>query len=239
VTDAFFRTLAKEAAARYPPRDRFARHFAFGKLRGDPAFRHLLASGAIPRGARVLDLGCGQGLFAALIAAARARHAKGEWPSDQAPPPEPRSYRGIDLMPRDVERAMHANATAAEFVAGDIRSTDFGRADAVVILDVLHYIDFPAQHDVLTRVRSALGDGGVLLLRVGDASTSLRFRYSVWVDRVVMALRGHRLQRLYCKPLALWVHELELLGFSVEARPMSAGTPFANVLLVARYDSPR
>jgi glutamate-ammonia-ligase adenylyltransferase len=31
---------------------------------------------------------------------------------------------------------------------------------------------------------------------------------------------------------------LAALGFRVEALPMSAGTPFANVLLVARYDSP-
>jgi SAM-dependent methyltransferase len=239
VTAAFFRTLAKDAAARYPARDRFARHFAFGKLTRDPVFRHLLASGAIASGARVLDLGCGQGLLATLIAAARERHAKGDWPADRAPPPQLGSYRGIDLMTRDVERAAHANGSAAQFAAGDIRSADFGLADTVVILDVLHYIDSAAQHDVLQRVRTALGDGGVLLLRVGDASASMRFRYTVWVDRTVMALRGHRLDRLYCKPLALWVRGLETLGFRVEATPMSAGTPFANVLLVARYHSPR
>jgi len=76
-------------------------------------------------------------------------------------------------------------------------------------------------------------------LRVASLSTTWRYRYTTAVDRIVMALRGHRLDRLYCKPLTRWIAELEELGFAVAATPMSAGTPFANVLLVARYDAPR
>jgi SAM-dependent methyltransferase len=235
VSDAFFRTLARDAAARYPARDRFARHFAFGKLTRDPVFGHLIARGLIPAGARVLDLGCGQGLVAALLAAARG--ANGAWPAGWAPAPDPIAFRGIDLARRDIERAAHANGSGAQFTCGDIRAADFGSADVVLILDVLHYIDYAAQEDVLRRVRRALGTGGVLLLRVGDASESLRFKCTLWIDRAVMALRGHRLERLYCKPLARWVKQLEDLGFAVAAAPMSAGTPFANVLLVARYYS--
>jgi hypothetical protein len=86
---------------------------------------------------------------------------------------------------------------------------------------------------VLERVRDSLGRHGVLILRVADASGSLRFRITLAVDRAVMRLRGHRLARLYCKPVAQWKHELAELGFSVDTVPMSAGTPFANVLLIA------
>ena len=53
MSDTFFRTLAREAASAYPPRQRYARHFAFGKLTGDPAFEHILRHGLIPRGARL------------------------------------------------------------------------------------------------------------------------------------------------------------------------------------------
>ena len=222
MSDARFRTLARLAAARYPRGDLFARKFAFGKLTGDPAFAHLLAHDLIPPQARLLDLGCGQGVLAALLAAAGR--------DDQR-------YTGVDLMARDIERARHA-CPDAQFVAGDIRTTGFGPADVVVILDVLHYVDYEAQADVLRRVRAALAGGGVLLLRVADASPGLRFRFTVAVDRLVMRLRGHRLARLYCKPLATWTQELAALGFTVEPRPMSAGTPFANVLLVARYHAP-
>jgi hypothetical protein len=51
---------------------------------------------------------------------------------------------------------------------------------------------------------------------------------------VVFFLRGHSSSRLYCRPLADWLALLQKLGFAVEALPMHAGTPFANILLVAR-----
>jgi len=234
VTDAFFRGLAKAAALRYEARDRFARHFAFGKLTRDPVFRYLLVRGLFPRDARILDLGCGQGLLAALLAQARVQE---NWPGNWAPAANPVAYRGIDSSRRDIERAAHAGGDAATFTCDDIRSANFGSADAVVILDVLHYVDHAEQEDVLRRVRAALGRGGVLLMRVADESDARRFRWTVWVDRLAMALRGRRLAPYHCRPLEQWKEMLEALGFVVEAVPMSAGTPFANVLLVGRYHS--
>jgi len=233
VSERFFRALAKQAAARYPARDRMARHFAYGKLTRDPVFHNLLARGRLPANARVLDLGCGQGVLGSLLEAARAAHRLCEWPKEWAAAPNPRRIRGIDLMQKDVERA-RASIPEGEWVCGDIRTTEFGPADAVVILDVLHYIDYDAQREVLERVRDSLDGRGVLILRVGDESASLRFRITHAVDLAVMRLRGHRISRLYCRPVAKWKDELARLGFDVEEVPMSAGTPFANVLLVSR-----
>ena len=235
MSDAFFPALARQAAQRYDRRDRFARHFARGKLVGDPSFRRLLGRGLIPRGARLLDVGCGQGVLAAILLAAQASHARGHWPADWPPPPNPRQIRGIDLSRRDIERAAAA-LPEAQFECADIREARFGEADAVVMLDVLHYIGAEAQHRVLERARDALRGGGVLLLRVADADGSLRFRYTVFIDHVATALRGHGLARYHCRPVARWKGLLESLGFRVEATPMSEGTSFANVLLVARYD---
>ena len=244
MTDVRFRPLAREAAGGYPPRERFARHFAYGKLTGDPAFAHLLQAALVPDGARMLDIGCGQGLVCALLAAARARASRGEWPGDWPAPPRLARYTGIDVVARDAQlgRAMAARfATASPpsvtFVAADMRDTEFPRSDVVLILDVLHYVAYEAQEAILERVRAALEPRGTLLLRVSDEAPTVRFRYTLLIDRIVMALRGHRLPRLWCRPVARWRETLERLGFRVDAAPMSAGTPFANVLLVARYDS--
>ena len=81
---------------------------------------------------------------------------------------------------------------------------------------------------------AALAVCGVLLLRVGDAAAGLPFKISNWVDAVVTFVRGHRLSRLYCRPLAEWQARLSSQGFGVDTIPMPAGTPFANILLVAR-----
>jgi hypothetical protein len=50
-------------------------------------------------------------------------------------------------------------------------------------------------------------------------------------------MRGHRLPRLYCRPLAEWVALLQRFGFVVETDPMNEGKPFANVMLVCRVPS--
>jgi len=207
--------LLDAATARYRSAGRFAYHFARGKLGRDPAFAAILARSWIRPDSRVLDLGCGQGLLASLLLAAGSRCR----------------VRGIELMPADAQRARDALGEAADIVCGDIRHEDFGKPDAVVILDVLHYIDYAEQDQVLQRIRAALPPEGVLLLRVGDADAGLPFRFSNWVDPVVTFVRGQRLGRLYCRPLRQWRGALQSLGFQVEVVPLSQGTPFANVML--------
>jgi SAM-dependent methyltransferase len=224
VTDAPLRALARAAAASYPPHERYARHFAYGKLTRDPVFGHILRERLVPAGARVLDLGCGQGLLAALLDAAGT---------------PPASYVGVDLGERDIERARAMAKPWASFVAGDIRSCEMPASDAIALLDVLHYVDHDAQALLLGRIRAALAPGGRLLLRVANATGSLRFRCTDWTDRLAMRLRGQVFDRLWSRPVEEWRGELARHDLRVDSAPMSAGTPFANVLLVASYDGPQ
>jgi SAM-dependent methyltransferase len=234
MTTRFIQHLIDTATAPYRSAGRFAWHFARGKLGGDPVFAGLLEHGLIPDKARILDIGCGQGLLASWLLSAKAMHAKGLWPAHWPKAPDPVSIHGIELMPRDVERAQQALGAAATFTAGDMCKVDFGKVDAVVILDVLHYVSIDAQNDVLRRVRDALEPDGTLILRIGDADGGLPFKFSVWVDHLVTFVRGHRNSRMYCRPLSQWRAALTDLGFRVDTLPMNKGTPFANILLIAK-----
>jgi SAM-dependent methyltransferase len=235
-TSPFVAALVERAAVPYRPSGRFAWHFARGKLGHDPVFAGLLQHGLIPDQARILDIGCGQGLLASWLMSARAMYQeKAGWPEVWPAAPALRSIHGIELMARDVERAHQAlGSTAATFTVGDMCTADFGGVDAVVILDVLHYVSFDAQNDILRRVRDALAPDGILILRIGDAAGGLPFTFSVWVDHVVTFIRGHRNSRFYCRSVADWDKALRALGFAVETLPMNEGTPFSNILLVAR-----
>ena len=241
-TDRAWQALHEAATTPYRRSGRFAWHFARGKLGHDPVFRSLIERGHLMHRARVVDIGCGQGLLASLLQACADLHDDGHWPAGWQRISAV-AYTGIELMPRDVARAQAAIGTlplAPQVVCADMRHAELPPCDLVVILDVLHYVDRAAQAAVLQRVRQALMAGqdqrhaeGRLLLRVGDAGRVQRYRISQWVDRVVTGVRGHRAPPTWGRPLAEWVALLQGLGFAVRSLPMSQGTPFANVLLVA------
>ena len=73
-----------------------------------------------------------------------------------------------------------------------------------------------------------------MLLRIGNAAAGLRFRISKWVDhygassRAVVGLPDCIVARY-----AQWLSILSSSGFECTTIPMSAGTLFSNVLLVA------
>lgn len=231
-----WKQLHSAACAPYRRSSRWAWHWARGKLAHDPVFRGMLQRGELPSQARVVDIGCGQGLVASLLHASGEMQRDGRWPAAWPVPASARAYTGIELMPKDVARAQAALGAlplAPHFVCADMRQAAIPACDVVVILDVLHYVDHAAQDALLQRVRDALLPQGRLLLRVGDAAHHRGFAASQWVDRIVTWARGHRVPPTWGRPVAAWTDRLQTLGFSVRAVPQSQGTPFANVLLVA------
>jgi len=234
---AFLPTLLDEASLPFKQSGRFAYHYARGKLSSDCIFRELLRQGIFPARGHFLDLGCGQGSLFGWLLAARRLYERGEWPADWAPPPEALSLRGIELMQKDVDRARLAFGAEHPLVRieqGDMCRADFGQADVITILDALHYFNHQGQQDVLERIRRALPPGGLFLTRVGDAAAGLPHHLCNWVDQAVTFVRGHRLPRLYCRPLGEWVALLQALGFQVRNMPMNQGKPFANIMLICR-----
>ncbi|NJD23826.1 MAG: class I SAM-dependent methyltransferase [Betaproteobacteria bacterium] len=237
MTQRFLDALLDEASGTFRPAGRFAYHYARGKLSSDCIFRELLRRGIFPAEGRFLDLGCGQGSLFAWLLAARRLADRGEWPADWAPAPRPLALRGVELMQKDVDRAARAFGRDHPLVRieqGDMNAVDFGQAEVITILDALHYFDHTLQRDVVRRIRNALTPGGLFLTRVGDASAGLPYHICNAVDRAVTFVRGHRLPRLYCRPLADWKTLIFEEGFSVETMDMNEGKPFANVMLVCR-----
>ncbi|MCB1914515.1 MAG: methyltransferase, partial [Rhodocyclaceae bacterium] len=183
----------------------------------------------------VLDLGCGKALVAAWLGAAAALHRRGDWPADRPPPPSLGAYHGIDRSAADIAVATQALAGPSwlRLTTGDLPHAALPSADVVLLLDVLHYLDAAAQHALLLRVREALPDDGRLLLRVGDAEAGAGYRFGTVVDRLVCLGRGQS-PRIHGRSLRAWRALLDDLALDVSSRPMNQGTPFANILLLAR-----
>ena len=238
-----FRRLVERAAARFRPAGRGPYYFARGKLGGDPVFAALLRDGRLTSAARIVDIGCGLGILAALLAAAEQcdPRSASAWPQTWAPPPLGWTLRGFDLRMNAIATAQRALFDIRDRVwlsVGDVRDVTLPECEVVVMLDVLHYVDRVAQRTLLMNAYSALAPGGTLLLRVGDAAPNWRFRFTSAVDWCVTFAREKSWPQLHWRPLAEWMALLEVIGFSVVAQPMSEGTLFANALVIATKRSP-
>jgi cyclopropane fatty-acyl-phospholipid synthase-like methyltransferase len=230
------KSLIRAAARQYRTAGLHAYCFALGKLSFDPVFVALLHQAHIPNGARVLDLGCGQGLLLTWLRAAAEQYRAGFWPICWPAPPQHLRLRGVERQERESAWGTSALNGRGQIETADLRQATFPSSDVVVLLDVLHYFDATDQLALLQRVAQCLSRRGRILLRVADAGP--RLSLTLATDRVATLLRGQPWPSYHVRPVNEWRQLLDRLGFVTTATPMSAGTPFCNVLLVATHGEP-
>lgn len=157
VTNLAVQRLFDDKAAAWP--DKYA---PGGRLTGRLTQLRDAVTGRVPRGSRVLDLGCGTGELAAALAAAGMRVV------------------GCDISPQMLSRAA-ASATDASVGAVSWVRLDPGwqtlpfearSFDAVVAASVLEYVAEPAA--VLRECRRVLRPGGTVLCTVPNPSHPVR-----------------------------------------------------------------
>ncbi len=213
VQAAVERTLARYARA-----DRGDRFQVAGKLYWDP-LSQLLAG--VPRDlGRVLDAGAGRGQFGLLLLELGACQ----------------SLRGFDSDADKVRVAELAAAGSAHFERRDLLELPSEGVDTALFFDVLHYLPIVEQDELLRRATKLVLRR--ILIRELDASGGARSRLTrlgEWIaDRA--GLHGGRAGRHY-RPASELVAQLTNAGFSCTVLGASAGTPFANVLIVAERSS--
>ena len=168
---------------------------------------------------RILDVGCGFGLFAAYFGQTHPR----------------RRIVGVDPSVRRIALATSVARSLGlrdhSFVVGDVRTAPLeGPFDAVYVLDVMHHLPRDDQRQVLERLRSLLVPGGMLLMK--DITTEPRFglRFTEALDRLMvgwhepLAYRHHR----------EWGEILSGLGFKVRMVRVPDILPYPHVVIAAR-----
>ena len=222
------KSLVSATAALYRSVGNGLYFFAHGKLRFDPVYLAIIKSGM-----SVLDLGCGPGLLFALLHSAQSQYRCGSWPDGWCAPAEQLRLHGVEF--RDNE-AMIARNTLRPFATIDCVDLDRGdvpRADVIVLLDVLHYLDADAQSNLIERISAAISPGGLLLIREADAAAGFSFRLTRAAEMFAAWWRGPG-QGFHFRSRAQWNELLAKNGFVIETMPMSEGTPFSNLLWLAR-----
>jgi len=117
----------------------------------------------LPEKGIILDLGCGYGMLANLLALKSTA----------------RSVVGIDLNRERIRVAQRTvkNRENIAFHWGDIESLNTGKYDAIVMTDVLHHIGEPHITTLLKRASSLLHSTGMLIIL--DVDKKPIWKYSV------------------------------------------------------------
>ena len=199
-----------------------------GKLRGIRRIDRRCARAAALR--RNAGTGCGGGLTLAILAEAQTTYKEGRWPAAWNPPPQFDRLIGIEVRGRSAAVARDVLGSDATIMHGDVRTTNLGPCRVVLLFDVLHMLRPPEQETLLAAVSAALEPGGVALIREADASGGWRFAAVRFGNRVKALAFGHWRQPFDFRTTDEWLACFASHGLAGQVRPMSAGTPFANVL---------
>ena len=173
----------------------------------------------LPDKGRILDLGCGFGLFAAYFG--------------QTHPA--REIVGVDLNPRRVSlaKAVAAGLGLAQhqFFVADVRALDLSDSFAgCYVLDVMHHVPADTQRPILQRIYDLLIPGGVLVMKDITTAAPFGLLFTTVLDRLMVG---------FSEPLAYrhhhdWAELLISIGFTVQVARVPDLLPYPHVILAAK-----
>jgi 2-polyprenyl-3-methyl-5-hydroxy-6-metoxy-1,4-benzoquinol methylase len=156
---------------------------------------------AVPTAGRILDLGCGHGLFTLHLALG----ATG------------RRLVGVDIDAAKLavaEAAGSACAPAVAFRLGTAAEVPAGPWEAVTVLDVLYLLDAAAQHRIVTDAAAQLVPGGVLVVKEMSRTPHWKFLWNrvqeLLAVRVLRITAGHAMTFAPDDALPAWMAEAGL-----------------------------
>jgi 2-polyprenyl-3-methyl-5-hydroxy-6-metoxy-1,4-benzoquinol methylase len=174
-----------------------------------------------PAAGRIVDLGCGNGVFSNILKLGSPA----------------RDIAGYDLDPRKTEaaREVHGTIEGLRFETADIVELDYTEADVYTLVDVLYLIPFEAQEKILLKAFAALRPGGVLVLKDMDRRPRWKLFWNSCQETLAVKLIGFTLgSRFYFRGAEDYRRLMEEIGYAVEVVRLDKGQPYPHVAILGR-----
>jgi 2-polyprenyl-3-methyl-5-hydroxy-6-metoxy-1,4-benzoquinol methylase len=174
----------------------------------------------LPREGRILDLGCGFGLFSLYFAL--------DGPG--------RRLTGVDLSARRIEWARQCaerlGVTNVSYTASNVLAwEENAQFDAVFMLDLIHHLPRNEVEGFLRQVTSLIAPGGILILKDVSNRPFYKRWFTLALDRLMVGM----------EPIHYWDPSelsslIEGLGFRVKRHTMNDFLPYPHILYLCTLD---
>lgn len=174
----------------------------------------------VPASGRILDCGCGHGIFANLLAI-KSPH---------------RHVIGTDILEDKIRIAGSTvgGRTNLEFKIGDFQqSLKMDEIDCYTFIDVLYYVSFEEKAGILKKAYEALPKGGALIIK----SIYDKPRWKYWWTVFYMAVIDKSVHRGFARNSYFMrkddcINLLRDIGFQVRFKDIGRGSLYPNCLYI-------
>lgn len=200
----------------YRKESRLVRFYIHIKLKICPFLR---LESFFPSRGKIVDLGCGNGLFANILSLGS---------------PE-REIWGFDLDEKKIRIAQKTQGKGRKtrFEPGNIVNMDYPSADIFSLIDVLYLIPYHWQEKIIRKCYLSLPQGGILFIKEMDTLPKWKYFWNFIQETLAVKIVGFTLgEKFYFRSREDFRRILAQRGFQVTTIPLDKGYAYPHIAYI-------